>query len=303
MKTDEQIDKMKSKLTKVLKECNSSDKEQAIKLIQELGVDKDMATKLLQAFGEMQSAKKTAENVWNAAWSSTSGIDFSTDIEKSSNTEVRMTRYFNDVQSRCALIMAINEIEPNEINNEILDQLYEQGIRENEITNPALKITYHYYSENKEKDAQLTKAARREENLNEQLQFVEGNYTKLNEQFKSLLTKYEKLQNSFKERLAAAEKQYQAALSQISGLREKVGQLQNRGILKTIGDKLTGLLGNKRAELPETITILPDTLYENSAEKMGLRIPGDEDLGVAYTERNNERTATVDRADKDKYER
>lgn len=307
MKMDEKINEMKSQLTKVLNEGKSSNKEQAVKLLEELGLDKDSALELLMAFGDKEHAKKTAENVWNAAWNSRSGVDFSTDIEKSSNAEARMTRYFNGVHSKCAFAMAINAIEPNEINDEILNQLYEQGIRENDITNPALKVTYHYYSESKEKDEQMTLKKSMDaalvDTLQNQLRRIEDKYTTLSQKYNILQSNYEKLQNSFKEKMAIAEKKYQAALVQISGLKEKVGQLQNRGIFKTIGDKLTGLFGNKKLELPETTTTLPNSLYENSAEKMGLRIPGEEDLGISYVEKNDERTTIMNRTNNDNYER
>lgn len=298
MKIDEKLDKMKSELTKVLKECASNSKEEAIKLLEEVGLDNDSATKLLEAFWNMKSAKNTVENVWYAARDDKSGVDFSTSIRRSLDTEIRLTIYFDSVSSRCAFLMAIKTIEPNEINDEILDKLYEEGIHENEITNPALKTTYHYYSESKEKDKQLTMDAELVDTLNKQLKSTERAYAVLKDNYNTLQSNYENLQKTFKERIAAAEKHYQAALSQIATLKDKVSQLQEKGIFRTIGDKLTKLFGNKREELPEATSKIPDTLYESPAEKMGLRVPNEEDL-LVNTNSNYEQIKTVSRTDKD----
>lgn len=306
MKINEEIEKMQSELVKVLKGCRLDNKEAAIQNLQEFGLDNDSAVKLLESFGDMQGAKRVAENVWNAALQSRSGVDFSTDIDKSSNTEVRMTRIFNGVNSKCALLMVAKTIDPNEINDEILDKLYEEGIQEHEITNPALKTTFHYYSESKAKDKEMTLKRTMDatlvDSLNNQLKSIEDKYATLRNDYNILQSNYEKLQNKFKERIALAEKHYQAALSQISTLKDKIGQLQDRGIFRTIGDKLTGLFGNKRSELPEATSKIPDTLYESSSEKMGLRVPGEEDLTRTYMEKDHMRTPSVDRPGADEWQ-
>lgn len=304
MKMDEQIDKMKSQLTKILKECNSSNKEQAIKSLEEVGLGNDSAIKLLQAFGEMKSAEKTAQNVWNVALNSKSGVDFSTDIRKSSDAEARMTRIFNGVHSRCAFLMAINEIEPNEINDEILDKLYEQNIHENDITNSVLKMTYHYYSESKSKDEQLaqekTRAARREEILEGQLQFSEQNYSSLNEKFKNLQGAYESLQTKFLARIASDEKHYKAALARIETLRNMLNKVQERGIIQTIGAKIAGIFGNKTQKLQEPTEQLPESLLCTSAEKIGMQEFDRDELSfleIKDERNNNIKSPTQERKD------
>ena len=79
---DEKLDKMKSEMRKILEQRSSQSKEETIKLLEEVGLSNNLAVKLLQAYGEMESAKKTAENVWNTAWKSSNavGIDFSIDM-------------------------------------------------------------------------------------------------------------------------------------------------------------------------------------------------------------------------------
>ena len=297
MNMDERLDKMKSELRKVLNECASNSKEKAIELLGEIGLNNDMATKLLEAFGDMESAKKTAENVWNTAWDSKSDIDFSTDIRKSSDAETRKTQYFEYVHSRCALLMAIKTIEPNEINDELLDKLYEEGIHENEVTNPVLKTTYHYYSESKAKDKQLNQAAQKEKNLTEQLHWVENNYTNLNDKFRRLKTSYENLQSKFQERIALDEKHYQAALSQIEALKNKLKQMQERGFFKIIGDKLTGIFANKTEKLTEPSSKLPKTLFQNKCEKMGMQEFNEDEIILMDNRDGAEQEYAIDRTD------
>ena len=298
MKIDEKLVKMKSQMRKVLEQRSSYSKEEAIKLLEEVGLSNDSAVKLLQAYGEMESAKKTAQNVWNIAWNSSNevGIDYSTDIRKSSDTEDKMTQYFDSVYSRCAFLMVLKTIEPNEINEELLDKLYEEKISENDITNPVLKTTYHYYSESKAKDKQLNQALRREQNLTEQLHWVEGNYTNLNDKFKILKTSYEKLQTKFQERIALDEKHYQAAISQVETLKSKLKQMQERGFFKIIGDKLTGLFANTK-KLNESTSELPKTLLQTKGEKIGMQEFDGNEMIWANSKDEIEQTTEVNRTD------
>ena len=313
MKIDEKIEEMQSKLIKVVIEASSRSQEEAVQEIEKFGLPKNYATELLKAYISAKSAKDTAENVWNTALQSRSGVDFSTDIAKTQERESRTRTFFDAINAECAIIMVANAIEPNEIDNEMLDKLYEHRVREDEIKNPALRITYHYYNESKNKDNQMafekanaskqvdTEKANAEKqiaSLNSQLQGLRGRYATLNHRYNVLQSNYESLQND----LSAAEQLYQKARAEISTLKDKIEQLQNRGIFKTIGDKLTGLFRNKRKELPEATTTEPNSTNKNSDFKMGLRLPVEEDLGVTYIGEKNVPTAKRNQSKEDDWQ-
>ena len=300
MKINEKIEEMRSKLIKKVMEVDSYNKEDAVQLLQAFGLDNESANQLLLAYRTAESAKKTAKNVWDTAWQSRSGVDFSTDIAKTQDREVKTRQYFDSINARCALKMVTNQIEPGEINDEMLAELYDQNIKEQDISNPALRITFHYYSESKSKDIRReqdlkkvqdysSRIGSRMTNLENQLGEVKADNEALRKSNASLKRSYENLQKQFKDRIALDEKYYQAALAQIASLKEKLRQLQERGIFKTIGDKL---FRNKRNELPEASDEIPATLYTTSSEKMGLRIPDENDMPIMNIEKETSARAT-----------
>ena len=67
MKIDEKIEEMQSKLIQTVTVNNLKSEEDVIRLLQEIGLDKDSATKLLLAYRTAESARETAENIFNAA--------------------------------------------------------------------------------------------------------------------------------------------------------------------------------------------------------------------------------------------
>lgn len=294
MMIDEKILTMKRKITKVLEENSSASKEAKIQLLEELGIQAESANNLLYAYGEMQIAKRTAENVWNASWGpNKAGIDFGTDIRKSSDAEARWTRNFDSAEEKCALLMAIKEMDPNEINEEFLDRLNQEGIRENQITYPALKITYHYYNESKAKDRDLAKATQKQQVLTEQLDYTQRNYESLNEKFKKLLGIHENLKKKFQDRISSDEKNYQAALSQVSKLKGKLTEIQERGIFKTISYKI---FGSKNQKLLAESSELPKTLCTKT-EKMGMPELDEEAILLIDRENDSRQSKSVDRTD------
>ena len=271
MKIDEKLEEMQSKLIKVVMEANCHRKDDAIKMLEELGLNNELATKLLESYRNAEDAKQTAKNVWNSAWNSRSGIDYSTDIAKTQQKETETRAYFESLKEKGALQIVANTIAPSEINDETLNILYEQGLQEDQLTNPALKITFHYYCESRAKDNQRAEDLGQVTLLKSKLKEVEGKNADLRKSNESLLKAYKNLQVKFRERMDLAEKQYQTALTKIKTLKDKLEQLQKRGIFKTIGDKIIGIFGNKTESLPETTLELPDTLFQSKAEKMGIQ--------------------------------
>lgn len=293
MKMEELLDEKKAEMRKILEQRGSYTKEQLIEALKNVGLSNDSAVKLLHAYGDMESAKETAQNVWNNAWNSSNevGIDYATDIRKSSDTETRMTQYFESVYSRCAFLMAIKTIDPNEINDELLDKLYEEKISENDITNHVLKTTYHYYSESKAKDAKLEDYASR---VQSRLTYLERTLQQRESDYSKLSTAYQNLKTKFQERIASNEKHYQEARRQVETLKGKVKQMQERGFFKIIGDKLNGLFANTK-KLTEPGFELPETLLKNKCEIIGMQELDENEILLMDSRMYNEQD--VDRTD------
>lgn len=272
MKIDERIEEMQSKLIKILTETNLDDKEEGIKLLERFGLDIESATKLIEAYQSAENAKKTAEEVWNTTLGSNLGIESPTDIEKSQQQEFDTRQYFDAVNSKCALLMVARRLDPNKINDEILGKLYDEGIQEEQINNPALKITYHYYCETKERENDKSTDSERFRTFVSTVKAKVARQEKLIGELKNqneMLNKaYINLQYKYSTRIVEDEEKYQRALSVIRELKVMINQLQSRGIFQVIGDKVLGK--NKTRRLPRTTAELPETLYENTAEKIGM---------------------------------
>ena len=109
-----------------------------------------------------------------------------------------------------------------------------------------------------------------------------------------LKTSYENLQTKFQERIALDEKHYQIALSQVKALKNKLEQMEERGILKIIGDKVTGLFANTR-KLTESTAELPNTLLQTKSEKIGIREFDGNEIVWAISKSDIKQTTEIDR--------
>jgi len=296
MEIDKKIEEMRSKLMKTVMGINSRSKEEAVKLLEEFGLNNEYATKLLVAYRNAEDAKQTAQNVWDSAWNSRSGIDYSTDIAKTQQKESDTRTQFESINAECALLMIANAIEPSEINDEILNKLFEEGIQETQISNPALRVTFHYYTESKAKDVQRkqdlekvqeysTKIGSKMTNLEAQLRNEQKENETLRNSNEFLKSSYENLQTKFQARIDLDEKKYQVALTQIRILKDKLKEMQKRGILRTIGDKL---FGSKKEKLPEAMPEIPDTLFQSKSEKMGMQEFEEAEIFFMMREKNSD---------------
>lgn len=272
MKIDERIEEMQSKLIKILTETNLENKEEGIKLLERLGLDTEYATELLDAFINAESAKDAAKKVWDSTLNIRPRDDISADIAKSQQRELETRQHFDSINAECALLAVARALAPNNINNEILGKLYEKGIQEEQIDNPALKITYHYYCETMEKEndrnTDLEKFRTFVSKAKAKVVQLENRIEELENQNEMINKAYINLQYKHSTRIIADEEHYQEALSQNKELKRQINQLQSRGIFHAIGDKILGR--NKIRRLPGKTSELPETLYENTAEKIGM---------------------------------
>lgn len=277
MKIDERIEEMQSKLIRILTETNLDDKEEGIKLLERFGLDIEHATKLLDAFRNAESARNTAKMVWDTTLNTRSGDDISTDIEKSQQQELDTRQLLDSVNAECALLIVARRLDPNKIDDEILGKLYEQGIQEEQINNPALKMTYHYYCETKErendKSADSEKFRAFVSKVKAKLEHLEKRIKELENQNEMLSKENINLRYKFSARIVEDERHYQEALSQNRELKRMLNQLQSRGIFQVIGDKILGR--NKIRRLPGATSELPETLHKNKAEKVVLEVDED----------------------------
>ena len=290
MKINEKIEEMKSNLLKKVIEANSHSKEDEVRLLEEFGLDKESASQLLLAYSSAEDAKNTAKELWDTAWMSRSETEFSTDIAKTQEREAQTREYFESINARCALQIVTMRIEPSKINEELLKDLYENDVKEEDINNPSLRITFHYYSESKAKDI---KRAQDLKKVQEYSSRIVDKINKLEDENKSLRQCNESLKKQFEDRTVNDEKHYQAALTQIAELKEKVKQLQERSIFKIIGDKLSGLFGNKRKELPEASDTIPDTLDSTSSGKRDLHVQDESHISITNIEKETAAQSTT----------
>lgn len=272
MKIDERIEEMQSKLIKILTETNLENKEEGIKLLERFGLDTEYATKLLEAFRNAESAKDAAKDAWNKTLNSRSGDDVSSDIAKSQQRELETRQHFDSINAECALLALARTLAPNNINDEILDKLYEQDIQEEQINNTALKVAYHYYCKTREiekgRNADLEKVRKFVSEAKATVEKLEKRIVELEKQNEVINKAYINLQYKHSTRIVKDEKHYQEALSQNRELKSQINQLQSRGIFHAIGDKILGR--NRIKRLPGKTSELPETLYENTAEKIGM---------------------------------
>ena len=109
--------------------------------------------------------------------------------------------------------MLVNTIDPNEINDELLSEIYREGIGEKEITNPALKVAYHYYRENKAKEEELATVKAQLQRNGADLSRYKGIANEFESKYRGLLALYQNLQKQFKDRISLDEKNIKNCLS------------------------------------------------------------------------------------------
>lgn len=280
MKIDEKIQEMQSELIKVITEANSHSEEDAIRLLEEFGLDNASATKLLETFRCAEEARNAAKNIWESTMESR--VENDNDIAEYQQREFETRQLFDKINAECSLLMVAKRIDPNKIDEEVLGKLYEQGIKEEQIDNPALRISLHYFIESKVRGDEAKQLKEILTNVGKKLVPLRKKMEKIEENNKSLKKSYEDLQEEYSDRVVTDEKKYQAALVQISILKKKLKRLQDRSVFQVIKDKLFGV---KIKELPEATEVLPETLYQNSLEKMQI-MKSEEELDLS-TKKNN----------------
>ena len=293
MKIEQRIEDVQSKLIKIMTDSNIKTKEEAIRLLEEYGLDTELAIDLFEAFYYAETAKQTSKNVWQSALNSKNGIDYSNDIAKNQQRATDARLYFDSVNSKCAVLIVVRTLPPNQINDEVLEKLYELEIQEDQINNPALRVSYHYFYENKQKSIDREKLNQFVEKVKISSKGLRRQIAESEKRYESLKRDYINLKHEYSKRIDENETYYQRALSSIKELQAKVNQLQNRGILQVISDKILGKNVSQRRRLPGKNLELPDSLYESSAEKMGLNITSREESGI-----NREQTQVSSRTKK-----
>ena len=285
MNISEKIEEMRSELIKKVMELDFYSEKEIAEILGETGLDNELAKRLILAYRNAKSAKNTVESFWNEALQIRTGAELPIDVAKAEQDEFDTRNQFDNIIAECARQIVLNKIQPEEINEKILKEIYEYGIKEQDIFNPALKLTFHYYCESKSKDIQreedlrkvqeyLKKVGRKMTDLESQLNNEKSENEVLRKDNATLRSSIKKIQKQFRERISADEKHYQSAVAQIISLREKVKLLEERGIFKTIGDKL---FRKKRNELPEVYDKIPSTLNNIPSEERCFKLSDEQD--------------------------
>lgn len=263
MMIEQRIQEMESKLIKLVSEVNIHSKEEAVRLLEVFGLDNESATKLLVTFRNAENAKNATKNVWDTALDSKVGND--NEIAQYQQEEYETRQEFDLVNAKCAWLMLTRSIEPRAINDAVLEKLYEYQIEESQIVNPALRISFHYYCESKAKDVEILKVKRFAMKIGKKAAPLRDRIIELEKQNQEIRNSYQNLQVKSTQKDIIHEEHYQAALVQISILKNKLKRLQDRGVFQTIKAKL---FGNKTKELPEATVILPKTLRNSVTENV-----------------------------------
>ena len=265
MKIDEKIQEMQSKLIKLVEEANIQNKEEAVKILEDFGLNHVLAEKLLETFRKAEEAKNKARNIWVSSLDSR--VENNKEIAQCQQQKYETRQEFDEINAKCALIMVARTIEPRAINDEVLHKLYEQRIRKDQIANPALRVCFQYYCEGKVKDERIEKAKAFVASVKNKIDLLLNRISELEKQNQSLKEDNEKMSIRYAEQNIEDEKNYQAALVQISLLKNKLKRLQERSVFQIIRSKL---FRSKIKELPETTEVLPETLRTNLSENMGV---------------------------------
>lgn len=270
MKTDKKMENIQAILIKIITENNIQNREEIIRKIEEIGLDNQSAQNLIDAYNQAEEAKKASKNAWNVSLENR--IDYSPDIAQYQQRELETRQKFDEVKDRCALLMVANRMDPNQMDDELLAKLYQRGISADEITSPAVRIAFYYYSKSKLQDNEKRKETDDVKTFSakvkEQVMLLKAKYRELERENKALKKSYEKLQSKYNARVISDEKHYQTALSQITTLKKKIKRLENKSVFQVVGDRLKDVFGNKKEKLPEPMSEIPDTLYESVLEKV-----------------------------------
>ena len=284
MKIDERIEEMQIRLINLLIQTKSQIEEESVVAVEELGLEKNYAIELVAAFRASENAREASRNAWDSSLESR--VENENDIAKYRQIEFETRQHFDTLNEQCVLMLVTKNIAPNMINDEILDKLYEKGLKEEQIDNQALKVAFHYYSESRAKDIQRAldlekvkgysleisgKMTSLENQLRDTMRQNESLKAELKEEKNknvALINANVKLQKRYKSRVISDEKYFQDARAQIETLKSRLNQAQNMSIIQK-------LFGRKRKQLSEPDIKIPDTLYKNMAEK--IEIAGSED--------------------------
>lgn len=276
MKIDEKIQELKTELIKVLTEQSGS-KEEAFQNLEKLGLNKQLTSKIIESFIQAKKAKKTVRNVWE----SDTRIDSSIDVAAYQQIESETRQKFDDIIEASSILIILNRTNINDVNEEIWQKLYDQGIDAKQITNPILSKNYKEYIKKTEKENNpetlklkglLTRVVKQAEQLKKKCVELYKENEDLKSENERLKRENEELRKSnnyietkFKTRIVSDEKNYQAALAQIKTLKKELRKAQSKSVLQAIGEKF---FGNKQKQLPEPTVEIPTTLYESIVEEV-----------------------------------
>lgn len=258
---------LREELTSILMR-NRGNRDNAVAELNAFGiVDKSVIDNILKSFSEKEEWNDIHNKTFIRAFQSTSGVDFTTDINKARDKAVSYSDIFDGIISSLAWKKLADEIDMSEVDEDFLNQLSLHDIKEEDIKNPGLKLTYGYFLKNKKQEKELARVLKVGERLEQEKANLERNGL-------ALRTAYVNLQKLFAQRIREDDEKYQKALGVISGLKQRLGELQNRTFLQFIKSKFMrqeALPESKIEDIASTLLttgekLAPDTLPGKSLE-------------------------------------
>lgn len=235
---EQRVDAIRSELIEILTR-NRGNRDNAIAELNVWGiVDKNVIDNLLKVFSEKEEWNDIHNNTFNRSLQSTSGVDFTTDIDKTRMKAETYSAIFDEITSSLVWKKIANEIDMSEVDEDFLKHLSEHDINEEDINNPGLKLTYGYFLKNKQSQEQLTQKESEVRRLETWIESSRQEFEELTRKLDKLSAAYKALQETFKSRIDACEAKYQSALGVISSLRDRLSDLQHRGFFQFIKSKL-----------------------------------------------------------------
>lgn len=314
MTSKEIIEEQQIKLREML--INLKNPEEIIQSLIDMGLDSDSATRLISAYRKFEDARETARRFWGNDKTKISEIheDYGDII---GNNEIETRDEFDKLIKMCALLTIINKIEPIQISDEIMDELYELNIGESKITNPAVAKIFEYYTRWKESEEQRKKelgsikqaaseyveSEEQEKNdYRRKIELLEKENANLSEKLKKIQMYIKNLPTRLNMIMSHDEQKYQMALKRIKTLEKQVEELNGRGIFQIIGAKLRGKPKNKTELLPDASETMPGTLsdgWSKIIKQLGLEIK-DESIPKKTDEKGMQQTSKRDSAESQK---
>ena len=160
-KTNEKLEKAKKIFEEKLNKLNSKDFKNQLENLREpeekerFAKDNNLSmnelNELLNTYGNWKHWQRIHQNTWDAAFKSRSGVDFSTDIQKSGDEAGLQHRRYAYLLEKSAISRMTYEFTPEELTPELMDIMQENGY-EGKTGSKEFQESFKNHLQNKENE-------------------------------------------------------------------------------------------------------------------------------------------------------